>query len=561
MRLKISTRLIVSFTVIIALILLISYFSLTGIRNIQAEYDKVIYTNIPIVSYVWELRTVSLEQTAAIRGYMLYDDEKYSKLYNDLNTQINEVYQKLSAMQSQKSEEYMKNFKLIHDGYNEDAQAIINSISAGKQEEAMAIAGDARQHVEEMKAVATEWINWVDGVNNDLVKIADNEASKTASDMLVVIIAAVLLSLAAVTALIITIVRPVSSLTKAANRIADGDLTIQMKSGWIKDELHDLVTAFMKMASNLRNLIGQVNEATMEMVSSSEEISASTEEVSKVSEQISQTITDLASGASDQAISSERGNFKLKQIIEKLRSVVGDLEKSETLAAVSKEKVAAGEKSVAYQAKKIDENKEASVTISKAVDELSNKSEEISQILEVIRGISDQTNLLALNAAIEAARAGENGKGFAVVSDEIRKLAEQSGISVKKIDTIIKEVQASVKVTVQEVGKTEILMEKQANAMNDTVRAFRDISAATMEISENIQQVYNSANVLSEDVTDVESEIGNLASVAQQTAASTQEVSASTQEQASVVHQVAESAESLAALAEKLQSSVMIFQI
>lgn len=562
MRLKISTRLIGCFTVIIFLILLLSYFGITGIKNVQSAYSGVINTNIPVASYVWEIRACNLEQTADLRGYLLYADEKYPKAFNDLNTQIEDIYKSVEPLlQTDKSKEFLNKLKQIHNDYLQDAQAAMDSKKAGKDEEALKFATQGREHVDGMKATTSEWIQWVDSVNKGFVSESDKDATKTRANTIIVIIIAILVSLAAVTALTITIVRPINSLTKAANHIADGDLTQKMPTVKVKDELEELVSSFTKMATNLRNLIKQVNDATLNMVSSTEEISASSEEVSKVSEQISQTIADLASGANEQAIATERGNTKLKQIIEKLNGVVDDLNKSEGLAEVSKEKVANGQKSVEYQERKIAENKEAALNISKAVQELLEKSAEISQILEVIRGISDQTNLLALNAAIEAARAGEHGKGFAVVSEEIRKLAEQSGSSVKRIDSIIKEVQKSVELTVAEVDKTEILMDKQVNAMNDTVKAFKDISTATIEIANNIKQVYESANVLSKNVTEVEAEIESVASVAQQTAASTEEVSASTEEQTSVIYQVAESAEGLAKLANKLQENVKIFKI
>lgn len=562
MRIKIRTKLVGCFSAIIILTLLISFFGITGIRSMQADYNKVININIPVASNIWELRATNLEQISALRGYLLYNDEKYSKFCNELDVQIEEIDKNVEAkLQTEKSKDYLNKLKQIQSDYFQMAQIAMDNKKAGKDEEALKNADLALVHVDEMKSATTEWVKWVDSENNGIVNNVNNATNKIKNKMFVIIIIALLVSLGAVITLTITIIRPIILLTEAANQIAKGDLTKKMPEVKTKDEVQELITSFIKMTTNLRNLIMQVNNASSNMASSSEEISASTEEVSKVSEQISQTIADLASGANEQAISTERGNTKLKQIIDKINSVVSDLNKSEELAEVSKLTVASGQRSVEYQERKMVESKESTINITKAIQELSKKSAEIGQILDAIRGISEQTNLLALNAAIEAARAGEHGRGFAVVSEEIRKLSEQSSSSVKRIDTIIKDVQASVELTVLEVGKTEIFMEKQVNAMNDTVKAFKGISSAAEEIANNIKHVYNNTNILNNNISEVETEIENIASVAEQTAAITEEVSAATEEQTSVIHQVSESAEGLSKLANQLQLSVEIFKI
>ncbi|SHO44263.1 methyl-accepting chemotaxis protein [Anaerocolumna xylanovorans] len=562
MRLKISTRLASSFTVIILLILLLSYFEITGIKSIKSEFDSVINKNTPVATYVRELSAAQSEQTADIRGYLLYSDEKYSDLFLDAESKINDIYKNIEPLlQTNESKEYLDKLKQLHSDYFNIAQTSMNYKKAGSQEEALKTAESALTPVTNFKTISEEWIKLVDNTNDDHLKAVEKHEAKLLSGSIIIIILVIVISIAVALFLTLTIVSPVKALTKAANDIADGDLTVQIPTVKIKDEIEELAGSFAGMAGNLRNLIRQVNEAALNMVSSAEEISASTEEVSKASEQIAQTVTDLSIGASEQAVSTEKGNTKLKQIIDNLKVVVSDLHKSEKLTQVSKEDVANGEKSVAYQESKITENVESVLNISKAVKELAENSSEISQILDVIRGISEQTNLLALNAAIEAARAGEHGKGFAVVSEEIRKLAEQSSSSVKRIDTIIKEVQTSVESTVAEVNKTELLMDKQSKAMSDTAKVFNDISGATIEIADIIKQIYYNADILSKNAAEVESEIENVASVAQQTAASTEEVSASTEEQTSVIQQVAISAEDLTRLAEELQMSVRNFKI
>ena len=192
---------------------------------------------------------------------------------------------------------------------------------------------------------------------------------------------------------------------------------------------------------------------------------------------------------------------------------------------------------------------------------MADKSQKIGQILEVIRGISEQTNLLALNAAIEAARAGEDGKGFSVVADEIRKLAEQSRNSVKEIDLIIKKVQEGVETAVSKMDVSKQLAEEQVVTLKNTVVAFDNIAQEINAVTNKILVVSESTSVLGKNAAQVGDAMTGIARVANQTAASTQEVAASTEEQSSTVNQITDAAEDLSHLAVQLQESISNFKL
>ena len=243
------------------------------------------------------------------------------------------------------------------------------------------------------------------------------------------------------------------------------------------------------MLDNLRSLISQVRDMSGNVAASSEEMMASSEEVSKTSEQIAAAISELAKGASEQAASSEEGNIKIIEVVNGLNNIADEMSKSEELSNEAKGSLEDGKRSVQYQSVKMSENKQVTSDVADAISSLSEKSVEIGDILLVIKSISEQTNLLALNAAIEAARAGEHGKGFAVVSDEIRKLAEQSNSSANKIGSIIEEVQLGVEQAVSEMKKAKVVVEDQENALLNTVSAFEKISEAVSIITDNINEV------------------------------------------------------------------------
>lgn len=370
----------------------------------------------------------------------------------------------------------------------------------------------------------------------------------------------ILLIVAVVFILINRAIQPVIKMAALTKDVAAGDLTVSVAVRG-KDEISVLSANFNEMIRKMRELITEMRDTGATVASSSEEMMASAEEVSKASEQVAVAIAELAKGATDQAMSTEKGNTRIQEIVEGLSQIAEDMGYSKELVENVNEVLSIGEKSVRYQEMKVNENTQVSNEVAAAITQLAAKSKEIGQILGVIRGIADQTNLLALNAAIEAARAGEAGKGFAVVADEIRKLAEQSGSSVKRIGKIIEEVQAGVEHSVEQMDGAKAVVLEQVEALKETTKAFRDISSAVTPIAQNVKVVSESASALSKEAMQAADAMSDIASIAQETAAGTEEVSASTEEQTSAVHQIAESAEHLSKLAGTLQASIEKFKV
>lgn len=358
------------------------------------------------------------------------------------------------------------------------------------------------------------------------------------------------------------LVKPLKSAVSTLRQVSEGDLTVQIRDKDIStDEIGQLMLSIKHMVLNLKELINEINQMSEVVAASSEEMMASAEDASKASEQVATAVGELARGATEQAASTEKGNTSVMEIVRGLGKIATDMNNAEKSAQIAIDRVNDGKTSVGRQQNGMEENKEISERVSIAIAALSKKSQEIGEIVEVIKAIAEQTNLLALNAAIEAARAGEQGRGFAVVAEEIRKLAEQSGLSVKRIGEIIKEVTNGINTTVSEVSKSEEGMGEQITALNDTVSVFAQISGAVASISDDIKAVTQSVQALNEDARFTGDAMNNIASIAEETAAGTEEVAASTQEQTSVIHQISEAASQLAGMAVKLQGSLQMFKV
>ncbi|HEX9058860.1 MAG TPA: methyl-accepting chemotaxis protein, partial [Clostridia bacterium] len=402
--------------------------------------------------------------------------------------------------------------------------------------------------------------NWYVVTENPLSEYS-KPINKMAVNTVVIMVICALVAIAGIFMFSRSISFRLKDLTKVMSAIASGDLTQKIDVAQTGDEIEMLGNDFKTMESSLKNLISEVSLMGKSVAESSAKMLISSKEISRVSEEVAATVTEMAEGAVNQAESTSKGNEKIKDVVVGLQNIANEMLESKELAQKANLAVEAGQKSVKYQDLKMNENKQVANDVSEAISLLSERSAEIGQILEVIKGISEQTNLLALNAAIEAARAGEQGKGFAVVAEEIRELAEQSGKSVKEIDAIIKEVQSGIEHSVAQIGKVGTVVGEQEKALLDTVKAFDNIFKVVGEINIKASKVNEVANIINSQANDAGKMIDGIASISQDNASRTEEMAAQSEEQASELHQIAEFSSNLADIAEKLKQSINRFKV
>ncbi|QGU93926.1 HAMP domain-containing protein [Clostridium bovifaecis] len=339
-----------------------------------------------------------------------------------------------------------------------------------------------------------------------------------------------------------------------------GDLTVKVNMH-SKDEFEELGNHFNMMIDKIRELILNVKASSDIVYKASNSINAMATETDSAINEVAITIDQVSQGASRQSQDIVAGVELVHNLASKIETVSSLTEVMIDISQKSNKLSEKGLNVMATLTDKTEKNRAAASEVAQVVLDMNSATGKIGLITDAINDISAQTNLLALNAAIEAARAGEAGRGFSVVADEIRKLAEQSSSSTKQIQELIELIKGKSELTVKSIEETNVIVKEQHGVVNETKNIFSELMNAIKELINEISSVQNSIEKTRESKNELVSKMQDISTVSEEFSASAEEVSAATEEVTANMSEFNNSAGKLKYLATQLEEHLNRFKL
>jgi methyl-accepting chemotaxis protein len=355
--------------------------------------------------------------------------------------------------------------------------------------------------------------------------------------------------------------KPLRNVIFYARKVAEGDLTTKPLEVKRKDEIGQLTTDFNTMVQNLKEVLHDVSVNTMSVTSTSEQLLGSSTEVTEAAKMNLQNINEIQSGLQTQVYNANQANDIVKEILEGAEVISSGIQNASNVTEGAKEKAEEGEKVVQKTIQQMEVINEKSETVTKSMESLQEKSKKITSIIEIITQIASQTNLLALNASIEAARAGEHGKGFVVVADEVKKLAEESSHSTEEIKKLIEEMQKETDNVVLNSKEESEVTKKGIKLVHEAGHSFKEITGYVNKVKTEVEDIENVIFTINEKIQSIVESIERITRISDENATNTNSVAAATEQQVASMDEVLKSTDFLTKMVEELEAKVRKFKI
>lgn len=527
---KVGIRLGVGFGIVLVLLVILGVFSIARLSSVNSEVQQVTDDHWPKVKALAEVKDNVNVIARSMRNMILTSDpaevQKEEKRIQDAREVIGKRLEEVGkTITSSEDKALMTKVLDKRPAYITSQKLVIELIESNKRDEAVKeLFGSVRKSQGEYFAALDELIALQGKAMDQEGDTVEASVKSTRTLTIALLVFASILSAIVAIAITRSITRPVAELVAANEKLADGDLTVAITVTGA-DEIGQLADSSRRVIDNLKDILNQVASTSSQVASASNQLQTTAEQIATGAEEVASQTSTVATASEEMAATSSD--------IARNCSMAADSSRQTSASATHGGAVV--QETIAGMGR-IAERVRLSAT---TVENLGARSEQIGAIVGTIEDIADQTNLLALNAAIEAARAGEQGRGFAVVADEVRALAERTTRATREISEMITAIQKETQSAVRAMEEGVAEVEKGAASSQKSGHALDEILAQINEVTMQINQI---------------------ATAAEEQTATTSEITTNIQQVTDVVHDTSRGASETAAAASQLSSNALILQ-
>ncbi|MGM9943426.1 MAG: methyl-accepting chemotaxis protein [Lysinibacillus sp.] len=556
---SLRTRILSAFIVLLVLLGIFAGYNYYSNYQMEKQAQELVEEDLVVLNASQNLATSSSVRLSAALSYVVTGDESYIDVFNQYrqlaeeNNAIIEQYD-----QSAERQKLVETARAWSNGVENDVFAVYQN-------------GDKDQALNNLTAITglvTEVRTGYEEVANNraenIAKVGSDVVDTSSSNKVIGVVVSVSITLLGILIALITasqISKPIKVVANRMEQLAEGDLRHKPLEVNRQDEVGTLMVAANDMNEKLKSTIQSIYDVSETVASSSEELAQSSNEVKTGAEQVVYTMQELAAGTETQASTASDLAETMRTFTRRIQETTQEGVELKNHSSEVQGLTESGKSLMTSSTEQMATINDIVLDSVRKVEGLNEQSDEISKLVSVIDDISNQTNLLALNAAIEAARAGEHGKGFAVVADEVRKLAEQVQFSVADISTIVNRIQQETGNVTRSLQEGYQEVKKGTSQITETSETFNHISTAVEGMIVSIDAISENLNGVLASTEAIGTSIDEIASISEESAAGVEQTTATTEETVSTMEEVVKSADQLATLAEQLNTEMQQFKL